>query len=50
MPARFLNRLCRRPEHERPVMLIIVGHPAEDAAVPGAAMERKPLDEIASWL
>lgn len=50
MPARFLNRLCRRPEHERPVMLIVVGHPAEDATVPGAALERKSLDQIASWL
>lgn len=50
LPARFLNRLCRRPEHEKPIMLIIVGHPAEDAAVPVAALERKPLDKIASWL
>jgi iodotyrosine deiodinase len=48
-PARFLNRLCRRPEHERPVMLIVTGHPAPDAMVPAAAMERKPLDQIASW-
>lgn len=50
LPARFLNRLCRRPEHEKPVMMVIVGHPAEDAAVPAVAMERKPLDQIASWL
>ncbi|WP_010545520.1 nitroreductase family protein [Sphingomonas elodea] len=49
-PARFLNRLCRRPEHERPILLIVVGHPAADAAVPAAALERKPLDQIASWL
>lgn len=50
MPARFLNRLCRRPEHEKPIMLIVVGHPAEDATVPSAALDRKPLDQIASWL
>lgn len=49
-PARFLNRLCRRPEHERPVLMIVVGHPADDATVPAAALERKPLDQIASWL
>ncbi|UYY77223.1 nitroreductase family protein [Sphingomonas sp. R1] len=49
-PARFLNRLCRRPEHERPVMMIVVGHPAADAEVPAAALVRKPLDQIASWL
>lgn len=49
-PARFLNRLCRRPEHERPIMLIVTGHPAPDATVPTAALERKSLDQIASWL
>ncbi|WP_232318617.1 nitroreductase family protein [Sphingomonas sp. TDK1] len=49
-PARFLNRLCRRPEHERPIMMIITGHPAPGATVPAAAAERKPLDQIASWL
>lgn len=49
-PARFLNRLCRRPDHERPVMMIVVGHPAADAEVPAAALARKPLDEVASWL
>ncbi len=49
-PARFLNRLCRRPEHEKPIMLIVVGHPAPDATVPAAALDRKPLDQIASWL
>lgn len=49
-PARFLNRLCRRPEHERPVMLIVTGHAAADATIPAAALDRKPLDQIASWL
>lgn len=49
-PARFLNRLCRRPEHERPILMIVVGHPAPDAVIPAAALARKPLDQIASWL
>lgn len=49
-PARFLNRLCRRPDHERPVMLIVVGHPADNAEVPAPTLERKPLDQISSWL
>lgn len=49
-PARFLNRLCRRPAHERPIAMIVVGHPAEDAAIPEAAAVRKPLDQISSWL
>ncbi len=48
-PARFLNRLCRRPALEKPIMLIVAGHPAPDATIPATALERKPLDKIASW-
>ncbi|PVX29705.1 nitroreductase family protein [Sphingomonas pokkalii] len=49
-PARFLNRLCRRPGNERPIAIIVVGHAAEDATIPEAAALRKPLDQISSWL
>jgi nitroreductase len=43
-PMRFLARLLERPENERPYVLIPVGYPARDAAVPD--LERKPLAEI----
>jgi len=45
-PMRFLNRLCGRPESEKPVMILAVGHPAEGATVPAVAKMKKPLDEI----
>ncbi len=46
-PMGFLNRLLDRPVHERPFLLLVVGHPADDAQVPDIA--RKPLTEVASW-
>jgi nitroreductase len=49
-PMKFLNRLCDRPPHEKPVMLLVVGHPAPDATVPVHATNKKPLDAISSWL
>jgi iodotyrosine deiodinase len=49
-PMRFLNRVCQRPDNERPVMMIFAGHPAADAIIPANVLEKKPLEEIASWL
>lgn len=45
-PMKFLNGLCDRPESEKPVMILAVGHAAADATVPAAAKLKKPLDEI----
>lgn len=49
-PMGFLNEICRRPENEKPAILLVVGHPAADCRVPVAAGIKKPLDEIASWI
>ena len=49
-PMRFLNRMCGRPAQEKPVMIIVAGHPTVDATIPVHATIKKPLDEIASWL
>jgi len=49
-PMRFLNRVCRRPDHEKPVMLIVAGHPAADASIPAHALDKKSLEQIATWL
>ena len=46
-PMGFLNEVLERPENERPFLLLVVGYPAEDAAVPDIA--RKPLEEIATF-
>lgn len=49
-PMGFLRRICGRPESEKPVMIIVAGHPAPDATVPAHALIKKPLAQIASWL
>jgi len=49
-PMRFLNLVCRRPENEKPLMLIVAGHPAEDALIPASVVRKKALEEISSWL
>jgi iodotyrosine deiodinase len=47
-PMGFLSEILDRPENERPLLLIPVGYPADNAEVPDLA--RKPLDEIAKFL
>ncbi len=49
-PMGFLRRTCGRPEWEKPVMIIVAGHPAANASVPAYALRKKPLTQIASWL
>ena len=45
-PKAFLNGLLGRPENEKPVMILTVGHAAPDATVPKAATQKKPIDNI----
>jgi len=45
-PMKFLNDLCDRPEREKPIMILAVGHPNDAATVPAVAKQKKPLDEI----
>ncbi len=47
-PMKFLGPMCGRPEHEKPVMILPVGYPAESATVPAVAKRKKPLDQIMS--
>lgn len=47
-PMGFLNKLLDRPAHEKPFLLLVVGHPAADAQVPD--IQRKPLAEICSFI
>lgn len=47
-PMGFLNRILGRPSHEKPFVLLVVGHPAVGARVPD--IERKPLDQISSFV
>ena len=46
-PMKLLNTLLDRPSHERPFVLLVVGHAAEGAVVPD--IKRKALQEIVTW-
>jgi hypothetical protein len=47
-PMGFLNKLLGRPAHEKPFLLLVVGHPVENAQVPD--IQRKSLGEISSFI
>lgn len=46
-PMNFLQKLLKRPENEKPFLLIPIGYPTEDAVVPN--LKRKPLADIAEF-
>lgn len=46
-PMKFLNEILGRPVTEKPLMVLVVGYPEENARVPD--ITRKPLEEIASF-
>jgi nitroreductase len=47
-PMAFLNQICGRPDNEKPVILLVVGYPAETCTVP--VISKKALDEVAVFL
>lgn len=49
-PMKFLNGLLGRPASEKPVMILVAGHPTQGATVPAAAKIKKPLGEILTIL
>jgi len=46
-PMGFLNRILERPSHEKPFVLLVVGHPSEGAMVPD--ISRKASNEVSSF-
>jgi iodotyrosine deiodinase len=46
-PMGFLNKILGRPSHEKPFVLLVLGHAGEGARVPDIG--RKTLDEISSF-
>lgn len=46
-PMHFLSEILERPPNERPYLILVVGHPAEDARVP--RISKKPLEDIVSY-
>ena len=49
-PMKVLGPLLGRPDHEKPVMILPVGWPADNATVPAVAKRKKPLEEILTVL
>ena len=47
-PMGFLSRICGRPENEKPVILLVAGHPAAGATVPDIG--KKEPDEVIVWM
>ena len=47
-PMKFLNEILGRPASERPLLLLVVGYPADDARVPDIG--RKSLEEFVSFV
>ena len=47
-PMKFLNGCLKRPENERPFLILVTGFPAGDAKVPD--LKRRDLSEIATFL
>ena len=48
-PMKFLSEILERPPTERPYLLLVVGHPAEEATVPTAAKKKKTLEEVCTF-
>ena len=46
-PMGFLAEVLERPANERAYMLIPMGWPAETCTVPAAALEKRPLQDVA---
>ncbi|MFZ1682437.1 MAG: nitroreductase family protein [Rhizobiaceae bacterium] len=46
-PMGFLTEICGRPDHEKPVILLVAGYPADNAMVPD--IRRKGEDEAIVW-
>ncbi len=47
-PMNFLKTLLKRPDNERPFLLLPVGHPEDDVLVPD--IERKSLEKVAVFI
>jgi len=45
-PMRFLNTILKRPENERPFMVLVVGYPADGATAP--KLDKKMLEQIST--
>ncbi len=45
----FLRDILDRPQYEKPVMIVVTGHPTKNATISEAAPRKRPVSEIISW-
>jgi len=44
----FLNQILKRPNNEKPFVLLVIGKPKDDCKVPVFAEKKKTFNEITS--
>ena len=49
-PMNFLNKILKRPNNEKPFVLLVVGYPDINAKIPKFAKEKKLLEEISTLI
>lgn len=49
-PMKFLNEVCGRPDNEKAFLILVTGHPADDAVIPKKSQIKKNLDEFTTFL
>ena len=49
-PMNFLNKILKRPNNEKPFVLLVVGYPNINAKIPKFAKEKKFLEEISTLI
>ncbi len=47
-PMKFLNEILKRPDNESCFLLLVVGHPADDAVVPD--IKRKNFEDVCTFI
>ena len=49
-PMKFLNKILKRPDYEKPCVLLIVGLPEKNCKIPFYATQKKSISEISTWI
>ena len=49
-PMTFLNKILKRPNNEKPFVLLVVGYPDKRAKIPKFAKQKKCLNEISTLI
>ena len=47
-PMNFLNQILKRPNNEKPFVLLVVGKPKDDCEIPVYAEKKKTFKKITS--